>query len=141
MDTTPDLRAFFADYRTTFARLDRDALLPFFSLPVQVVSATNDATSISVFDAESWPSVLDGLLGAYRILGVADAEPLQMDVTQVTPQVLSAHVRWELRRHDGSVVYGFSAVYTVVEVDGALRICAIAHDELPRLDAALGAGS
>lgn len=141
MVDTPALQSFFSDYRTTFARLDREALLPFFALPLQVVSATNAAATVSMFDAGDWPAVLDGLLGAYRALGVADAEPLRLDVTEVAPQVLSAHVEWELRREDATVVYGFNAVYTVVEVDGALRICGIAHDELPKLEAALGAAT
>ena len=140
MEPTLDLQTFFSDYRTTFARLDREALLPYFALPLHVVSATNEAPSVSTFDAGEWPAVFDGLLGAYRVLGVADAEPLQLDVTQISADVLSAHVHWELRRGDGSVVYDFTAVYTVVEQDGALRICGIAHDELPKLEAAL-AGS
>lgn len=41
-------------------------------------------------------------------------------------------IHWALRDGSGSDLYDFNALYTLVEVDGALRIAAIAHDELQR---------
>ncbi len=78
-----------------------------------------------------------GLLGAYRSLGVVDAEPLELDVTELTPELSSAHVRWALRRDDGSGVYNFTAFYTLVVVERGFQVAAVAHDELPKLQAAL----
>ncbi len=127
------LRSFFDDYRTAFARYDRDALSALFTYPLHVVSATEDAVAISVSDRDEWRGVLDRLLDAYRSLGVVDALPLELDVSELTPQVGGARVHWELRRKDGSAVYRFTAIYTVVQVDGARRVAAIAHDELPKL--------
>jgi hypothetical protein len=134
-----DLPAFFADYRTAFARLEPDALEGYFALPLHLVSATDGGAMVTVADGDQWPGLLAGLLGAYRSLGVADAAVLDLQGVDVAPDVASARVRWELRRDDGTAVYAFTAVYTVVAVDGRPRIAAIAHDELPQLQAALAA--
>ena len=131
------LHAFFDEYRTTFVRLDRDALMQFFALPIQVVSASGSGVTISVSDGDEWAAVLDGLLAAYRSLRVADAQVLDSEVMPVTPAMASARVRWCLRADDGTFIYDFTALYTIAEIDGAPRITGIAHDELPKLQAAM----
>lgn len=130
---------FFEEYRRTFSRFDRDALVELFVYPVQIVSAAGGAASVLTVDRTDWPGVVDGLFGAYRTLGVVDAQPLAFAVLEVTPQVFSARVHWELRRGDGSAVYDFTAIYSVVGRESDLGIAAIAHDELPKLEAALTA--
>ena len=132
-----DVRAFFDDYRQVFAAFDGDALLTRFAFPMHVVSATDDGASVFSATAEDWPAVLAGLFDAYRSLGVVEARPIQMDVTELTGNVATAHVHWELCREDGSVVYAFTGIYTLVVADGTRRITAIAHDELPKLGAAM----
>ncbi len=82
--------------------------------------------------------MLDGLLGSYRRLGVAGGVPLELRVSELTARACSVRVHWELRRDDGNAIYGFAAIYTLAQVDGAWRVFAIAHDELPKLNAALG---
>lgn len=118
-------------------RLDRDALSELFTLPVQVVSAIDHGVTVSVSNREEWFAVLDGLLAAYRSLGVADAEVLESEPMPVTPELASARVFWRLRRDDGSCVYHFTAIYTIAEINGTFRVAGIAHDELPKLQAAM----
>ncbi len=130
------LQTFFELYRTAFERYDRDALSGLFTFPLHVVSATDDAVAISVSDRDEWRAVLDRLLDAYRSLGVFDGLPLEIDITELTSHVCAARVHWKLRREDGSAVYHFTAIYTLVAVDGAWRVAGIAHDELPKLRAA-----
>jgi hypothetical protein len=48
-----------------------------------------------------------------------------------------ACVGWTLLRTDNLPVYDFEASYTLVASHGGLRISAIAHNEVPRLRAAL----
>ncbi len=132
------LKAFLDEYRATFTRFDLDALAELFAFPLQIVSATDDAPVISVSTRDEWPAVLRGLFGAYRALGIVDAEPLEMEITELAPKVGTVRVHWQLQRDDGSAVYDVTAVYTVVEVEGARRIVAIAHNELPELGAAMG---
>ena len=134
-----DLRAFFDEYRTTFASFDLEALAALFTFPMQVVSAGDDDASVAVYERDAWPAILEMLFGAYRGLGVVGAELRSFEAASITPDVASVQVHWELRRDDGSAVYDFTAIYTVVSIGGTLRICAIAHDELPKLGAAMGA--
>ena len=135
-----DVRAFFDEYREAFAAFDADALMAHFTFPMLVVSATEDGPSIFASTAEDWPGVLGGLFDAYRSLGVVAADPIEFEVTALTGDVATARVHWELRQADGSAVYDFTGIYTVVMADGAWRITAIAHDELPQLGAAMAGG-
>jgi hypothetical protein len=41
-------------------------------------------------------------------------------------------VHWALYDDAGRVLYAFEAAYTLASIDGALRISAIAHNEIPR---------
>ena len=132
-----DARAFMENYRQAFLRFDRDALVDCFAFPVQVVSVGGGDTVIASVERDAWGGVIDGILGAYRTLGVADGGPLELNVDDHLPRAGRAHVHWELRRDDGSVVYDFTALYTLAEVDGGLRVVGIVHDELPKLQAAL----
>ena len=134
----PDAQGFLDSYVQTFTRFERDALMPFFTFPLHVVSVTDDGAVVSVAQESEWPAVLDGLLGAYKALGVAGAEPLDVTAHELGSSVLSVRVHWNLQRADGSTVYEFTAIYTVVTGDDhAMRVAAIAHDELPKLGAAL----
>jgi hypothetical protein len=135
------VRSFFDTYRETFARYDAAALADLFAFPLQVLSDAEQITPLSIASREDWVGVLEGLLGGYRTLGVAAGEPLEFDATELTPRISSTRVHWELRREDGSAIYQFTAVYTVVASDGQWRVAAIAHDELPKLGAALAAAS
>lgn len=128
---------FFASYRAAFVASDVDVLLEHFAFPVQALSVLDDGVAISVSARDEWARLLGRLIDAYRALAVADAEPLELVVDEPMPEIASARVHWQLRREDRSTVYDFRAVYTLVRVDGRLRIAAIAHDELPRLQQAM----
>jgi hypothetical protein len=125
-------------YRSAFARADLQALMDCFSFPLQVISADRAGASVSVAAAENWPDVLQRLLDAYqRLGGVVDAAPLDLTIDEPMTSVALVRAHWALQREDGDSVYDFSAVYTLIRVDGQLRIVAIAHDELPALQAAI----
>lgn len=132
------IETFFAEYRIAFASFDRTAIAQRYTFPAHVVSATNEGPSISVFaDENEFLGTLDMLLDAYRSLGVSDGVPLDFTATALSPQVYSVRVHWQLRREDASTVYEFTAIYTVAEVNGELRIAALAQDEIPNLLAAM----
>jgi hypothetical protein len=124
-------------YRSAFARADLQAHMDCFSFPLQVISADRAGASVSVAAAENWPDVLQRLLDAYQRLGVVDAVPLELTIDEPMTSVALVRAHWALQREDGDSVYDFSAVYTLIRVDGQLRIVAIAHDELPALQAAI----
>jgi hypothetical protein len=124
-------------YRSAFARADLQALMDCFSFPLQVISADRAGASVSVAAAENWPDVLQRLLDAYQRLGVVDAAPLDLTIDEPMTSVALVRAHWALQRQGGDSVYDFSAVYTLIRVHGQLRIVAIAHDELPALQAAI----
>jgi hypothetical protein len=124
-------------YRSAFSRGDITALMDCFSFPLQVLSATGTGASVSVAVAETWPGVLQSLLAAYQRLGVVEAVPLALTIDAPMEPVAIVRAHWALQRQDGDSVYDFTAVYTLTIIDGRLQIVAIAHDELPALQAAM----
>lgn len=126
-------------YRAAFVRADVRALVDCFTLPLQVLTITDGAASSSVAYDEEWPGVLDRLLGAYKRLGVTDCIPLGVEITEPMDGMAVVRVHWTLQRADREQVYDFTAVYTLALITGRLRIVALAHDELPKMRAALRA--
>jgi hypothetical protein len=125
-------------YRDAFTRGDLERLLGFFRFPLQVVSVA-DGASVSVVQADEWARVIARLLQTYEQLGVTSAVPLALDVSQPMDAVALVQVHWDLRGQGQRQIYDFTAVYTLVRAEGQLRIVAIAHDELPKLSAAMKA--
>jgi hypothetical protein len=123
------------DYRSAFLRADLDALVNCFAFPLQVASIDGDQVSVSIAGSEDWPEILSELLALYRHLEVADAAMLAVEISQPLDAVAIARVHWDLQRIDGTSVYDFTAVYTLLRTDGARRIIAIAHDELAKIRA------
>jgi hypothetical protein len=132
-------RELIEQYRSAFASADVEALLDCFNFPLQVVSITTDQASVSIARTEDWPHVLDELLSGYERLGVAEAVPLSLEVTEPIEGVAFVRVHWALQHTNGDPIYDFKAVYTLARTHGRYRIVAIAHDELPKLRAAMGA--
>ena len=124
-------------YRRTFEAFDVDAICGAFAFPMQVVG---DAAEVGVVVAptlETWRPQVERIVGAYRLLGVTSSAVESLDVTEVTPRIAHATVRWGLKDAAGGAIYAFTASYTVAETADGPRIVAIAHDESPRLAAAV----
>ena len=128
---------FLEKYRTAFTQADLSALVDCFDFPLQVVSVADGEAATSVAYVEEWPGVLERLLGAYKRLGVTDCVPLAVEITEPMDAVAMMRVHWALERTDREPVYDFTAVYTIALAAGRLRIVALAHDELPKMRAAL----
>lgn len=130
--------AFIDGYRRTFESFDVAAVAAHFAFPLQVASEGGDAvTVVSVPDAKAWRPQIERIVGAYRLLDVAGATVEELRVAEVTPRVAHAVVRWGLATADGSPVYAFTASYTLVDGPDGIGITAIAHDETPKLMAAV----
>jgi hypothetical protein len=130
---------FIEGYRRTFETFDVDVIAGSFAFPLQVVGDAGAVGIVAVPSAEAWRPQLERIVGAYRLLGVSSSTIASFAVTEVTPRIAHATVTWELRRADGSAVYAFTASYTLAETDVGTRIVAIAHDESPKLAAAVAA--
>ena len=128
---------FFASYAADCATYDAATVAEHFVYPVQAVGATAAEPDVTTAGREEWLRGLDRLLDAYRELGVAAARLHRLQVTQVGRGLHVASVGWTLLHADRSPVYEFEACYTLVVSQGRLQIAAIAHNELPKLRAAL----
>ena len=134
---TAAVTVFIDGYRRTFETFDVDAICDAFAFPVQVVGDAGDVGVVVVPAREAWRAQIERIVGAYRLLGVASSAVESLEVTEVTPGIAHATVRWDLRNAAGGTVYGFTASYTLGESADGPRIVAIAHDESPKLAAAV----
>jgi hypothetical protein len=129
--------AFIDGYRRTFESFDVDAIAACFAFPMQVASEGDAVTVVVVPDLDAWRPQIARIVGAYRLLGVHGARLASLDIDEVTPHVAHAVVHWALAAADGSPIYEFTASYTLVDAGAGPRIVAIAHDETPKLQAAV----
>lgn len=129
---------FLASYVAAFERYDPDAIADHFAYPVQVTGDADEVTPVTVPAKDAWVVRLGELLGAYRSLGVATARVLDLSTTGLSPRLVVADVDWSLDDRAGATIYTFDSVYTLAQVGDGLRIVAIAHNETPRLRAAIG---
>ena len=135
-DKTP-AELFLSDYRETFERFDVAAVAAFFAFPLQVTGDAAEVTVVSVPTLEAWLPQIERIVGAYRLLGVAWASPGDIRIRLVTERIAQVTVDWELDDAQHDCVYDFNASYTLADFGAGLRITAIAHNERPKLTAAL----
>ncbi len=130
--------AFFDSYVESFERFDAAAIAGHFAFPCHMTSETGGEPDLrSIPDEDGWRADIEGLVGFYRSARVATARMLEASSTPLSEAVEQATIHWMLEDGSGGNVYDFRAVYTLVERDGALRIGALAHDELPRIQTLL----
>jgi len=72
------------------------------------------------------------ILNMYRDIGVTTVRVRKLNTIEVSPRLLVALVHWSLDDATGANVYAFEAAYTLASIDRALRITAIAHNEVLR---------
>ena len=131
------VQEFLQSYRTAFERADASEIARHFAYPSHVTSDAEDIGLNAVASAEEWARQLEQLLAAYARMGVATAGVVELAVTELSPRLYHAVVGWTLNDAAGRLLYGFDATYTLANIDSALRITALAHNEIPRLRACL----
>lgn len=132
--------AFIDEYRQAFETFDVGVIGARFAFPLAVVGDAGGPASVaSIPSAEAWEPQLARITGAYRLLGVTGARVVGLEVVPVSPAIAQATVTWSLRTAAHAVVYEFTASYTLADTADGTRIVAIAHDESPKLAAAVAA--
>jgi hypothetical protein len=124
-------------YRAAFASFDVPAIAGFFVFPCQITSDADAIAVTTVANREEWLPELERLLAAYRGIGVHSADVVELRSVDLTERLAQATVRWRLSDAQGRTIYDFDASYTLVDRDGGMQITAIAHNEIPRLRAAI----
>jgi hypothetical protein len=136
-DVPADVAAFFESYRAAFERYDSGAIADLFGYPAHVTSDGGEVGLLGIATREDWVPQLDRLLRLYRSLGVHSARVIEASASTLSDRLVQATVRWALDDAGSRCLYSFEATYTLARIGGALRITAIAHDELPRYQEAL----
>jgi hypothetical protein len=124
--------AFFESYRSAFERQDAAAVADHFAYPSHVTSDAGDIVLIPVGNREEWVTQIERLLAMYGVVGVATARAQNVQAAELSPRLIQAAVHWSLFDKAGGVLYKFEATYTLVALEGGLRIAAISHNEVPR---------
>ena len=134
-DLYSQINAFFDSYRTAFERQDAAVIADLFAYPGHVTSDTGEIVLVPITSRQEWIGKVEQLLGMYRAIGVGSARVLDLTLTEISPRLIMAQIHWALHTAIGERLYDFAAIYTVTKSDGAYRIAAIAHNELPRYQA------
>jgi hypothetical protein len=137
MSTRSKAHQFLDAYRTAFEAPDVLAIADLFSYPCQATSDAGEIAVTTVPSREAWLPQIERLVAAYRAIGVASAQVLELHVIELTPRLAQAAVHWGLVDQEGGPIYEFDASYTLADLGDGMRITAIAHNETPRLRAAI----
>jgi hypothetical protein len=131
-ETAQRVHTFFESYRVAFERQDAPAIAEHFAYPSHLTSDAREIDLMAVAAKPDWIGQVERLLAMYRAIGVGSAHVLELASTELSPRLVQAVVHWALHDVSGGRLYDFQAMYTLAMIDDALRITAIAHNEIPR---------
>jgi hypothetical protein len=132
-----NIKQLLAAYTQAFERRDAKALASFFAYPCQIIAAAEPVSISSLASAADYIAIITRFLSLYGKAGVEGGKISGFESTPIAPGVALLQVHWKIHDAANAPLYEFDSVYTVVMVDGAWRIGAIAHNELPQLQALL----
>ena len=124
--------AFFESYRKAFAHGEAAAILDHFAFPCHITSEAQEVALTYLPSREEGLRMVGQLLAMYRDIDVKAARVLDLTAIEVSPRLQLALVHWGLDDVGGARVYAFEASYTLASFNDALRITAIAHNEILR---------
>jgi hypothetical protein len=136
-ETIAGVQAFLDSYRAAFEAYDADAAADHFLLPSFI---TSDAEPVALMPMATHADCRAGIaqvLALHRKLGVASGRVLGFLVIELSPRLATLDLHFEFCDAADAGLYDFRGLYTLVAQDGAWRIAAIAHNQIPRLLARL----
>ena len=126
------IASFFESYRSAFERQDAPAIAEHYAFPMLSTLDTGKIVVTPIGSKAELTSQLERLLTMYRAIDGASARILKLSLLEFSPRLAQVSVEWELYGGCGQALYGFQAAYTIGMIDGALRMTAVAHNEIPR---------
>ncbi len=131
------IREFFNAYRSAFEAFDAAVIADLFFYPCQITSDAGEISVVTVPTRDVWLPQLERLVETYRSIGVRSAEIIELQVVELSARLAQASITWRLVDEERKPIYDFDAAYTLADPGTGLRITAIAHNETPRLRAAV----
>lgn len=126
-----NVNVFFESYRVAFERLDAPAIAGHFAYPGHITSDGGGPIIVTtIVTKQDWTHQIEQILSMYRKIGFSSARILDMATTTISERLVQVFVRWSLFDRGGRNLYDFEAVYTLANMNGNLRITAIAHNEM-----------
>ena len=123
---------FFASYRAAFERGSVADIIEHFAFPCHIAGDASTVTLTLIASREEGLRMVEHILAMFRTIGVASVSVLDLTAHDVSPHLVQALVHWALDDEAGTRLYAFEAAYMLAEIDGEMRITAIAHNEVPR---------
>jgi len=136
-DIQANVSAFFDSYRAAFERGDASAVADHFVYPSHVTSDAGKIVLVPITARQERLGKVEQLLGMYQAIQLSSAHILDLALTEISSHLMQAQVHWAMHDAAGLRLYDFVAIYTLANIDGAFRIAAIAHNELPQYQACL----
>ena len=128
---------FFASYSAAFERGSAAAIVEHFAFPCHITGDASTVTLTLIASRDEGLRMVEHILAMYQAIEVASVRVLDLVAHDVSPHLVQALVHWALDDEAGTRLYAFEAAYMLAEIDGELRITAIAHNEVPQYHACL----
>jgi ketosteroid isomerase-like protein len=127
------VRAFLDAHAAAFHAFDKDAVADRYSYPAHVVTYNGGVRLLAVPTREAWTAVIERILEMYRAMGVRGAAIRALRVSDMSPQVALARVRWALQGDGDQPLYEFDATDTLALFDRELKIVqVVSENEQPK---------
>jgi ketosteroid isomerase-like protein len=136
-ETATGIHALIESYRTAFERLDAAAIADHFVYPCHITGDAEEIALIPMATRQDCIAAVQKVLAMHRQLGAPSGRIHDLSITELSPRLAQASLRMEALDSAARTLYDFESTYTLAKIQGAWRIAAIAHNQIPRLLACL----
>lgn len=126
---TNDLRPFFDRYAELYMAGDAEAVADLCEVPFLAVRS---GATFHLLDRQALVGHLANNMAAYRSMGAAAADIVDINVQEQGTEAVLATVDWHVRAADGTVLRDFSTSYQLIVADPWRIISYVNHDRVTR---------
>jgi hypothetical protein len=136
-ESAEEIRAFFAAYFEAYKRPDAEAVVDFFAYPSHITSDSEVVTLLPMRTRQECMSAVDRVLSMHRELGVATGQIRDFSILDLSPRLAQVYLKMDVCDALDQRFYDYEGCYTLAKFQENWRICAISHNQIPRLLACL----
>jgi crotonobetainyl-CoA:carnitine CoA-transferase CaiB-like acyl-CoA transferase len=136
-ELTADVETFFQTYCAAFEALDTEAIADCVAYPSHIISDSDEVSLIAIANRQQCLATMSRVVELHRQLGAPSGRIHDLSILQLSPRLVQASLRMDVRDRASNHLYDFQAIYSLAKISGAWRIVAIAHNQIPRLSRCL----